>query len=72
MAAIRRCQRFYSEEEGAGSPTAFRRNASGSGALRGRKTVGLRAEALLDQFQRENPVSIREKKMGYAVLCVDC
>lgn len=67
MAAIRRCQRFFSREGGTGrgSPE-LQGSASGHGAgigdrgygrgTRGRATIGVRAEVFMERFRKRNPV----------------
>lgn len=60
MAAMRRCQRIddTSSRSSPGLGGAVPEGLRGAGA--GRKTVGLRAEALMDKFRKANPVSERK------------
>lgn len=50
---MRRCQRT-DDASSASSPGLGRRFPEGA---RGRKTIGLRAEGLMDKFRKANPVS---------------
>lgn len=63
MAAMRRCQRIDEASSGSSPGLGGRFPEGARGAGGGRKTIGLRAEALMDKFRKANPVSEERGRM---------